>query len=169
MTYRTILIFNFIYNHPQNLCIVACPWNGSVRSVSRLKLSDLCFLKVRTLRMHLFTGIQLVCLGALWAVMSTQASLAFPFVLILTVPVKMFLLRRIFNTREMACVSSPQEGAALLFYTPALQPQLRQHHNSPLYHLILFIYWIILYMYVIIIYLLLWHVNAINLALKIRS
>ncbi|KAM8730861.1 anion exchange protein 2b isoform 1-T1 [Acanthopagrus schlegelii] len=62
--------------------------------------------KVRTLRMHLFTGIQLVCLGALWAVMSTQASLAFPFVLILTVPVKMFLLRRIFTTREMACLDA---------------------------------------------------------------
>ncbi|XP_073345004.1 anion exchange protein 2b isoform X2 [Pagrus major] len=62
--------------------------------------------KVRTLRMHLFTGIQLVCLGALWAVMSTQASLAFPFVLILTVPVKMFLLRRIFTPREMACLDA---------------------------------------------------------------
>uniref|UniRef100_A0A3Q3VSA2 Anion exchange protein n=1 Tax=Mola mola TaxID=94237 RepID=A0A3Q3VSA2_MOLML len=62
--------------------------------------------KVRTLRMHLFTCIQLVCLGVLWAVMSTQASLAFPFVLILTVPVKMFLLRRIFNAREMACLDA---------------------------------------------------------------
>uniref|UniRef100_A0A4W5Q9K3 Anion exchange protein n=1 Tax=Hucho hucho TaxID=62062 RepID=A0A4W5Q9K3_9TELE len=61
--------------------------------------------KVRTLRMHLFTGIQLVCLAALWAVMSTAASLAFPFVLILTVPVKWFLLPRIFTTREMQCVS----------------------------------------------------------------
>uniref|UniRef100_A0A8C8JGV7 Anion exchange protein n=1 Tax=Oncorhynchus tshawytscha TaxID=74940 RepID=A0A8C8JGV7_ONCTS len=60
--------------------------------------------KVRTLRMHLFTGIQLVCLAALWAVMSTAASLAFPFVLILTVPVKWFLLPRIFTTREMQCV-----------------------------------------------------------------
>ncbi|KAM9775579.1 anion exchange protein 2b isoform X1 [Syngnathus typhle] len=57
--------------------------------------------KVRTLRMHLFTCIQMVCLGVLWAVMSTQASLAFPFVLILTVPVKMFLLPRIFTSREM--------------------------------------------------------------------
>uniref|UniRef100_A0A673YEL7 Solute carrier family 4 member 2a n=1 Tax=Salmo trutta TaxID=8032 RepID=A0A673YEL7_SALTR len=61
--------------------------------------------KVRTLRMHLFTAIQLVCLAALWAVMSTAASLAFPFVLILTVPVKWFLLPRIFTTREMQCVS----------------------------------------------------------------
>lgn len=62
--------------------------------------------KVRTLRMHLFTCIQVVCLAVLWAVMSTQASLAFPFVLILTVPVKMFLLRRIFTVREMACLDA---------------------------------------------------------------
>ncbi|XP_039982294.1 anion exchange protein 2b isoform X2 [Xiphias gladius] len=62
--------------------------------------------KVRTLRMHLFTCIQVVCLAVLWAVMSTQASLAFPFVLILTVPVKMFLLSRIFTVREMACLDA---------------------------------------------------------------
>uniref|UniRef100_A0A8C5I1A6 Anion exchange protein n=1 Tax=Gouania willdenowi TaxID=441366 RepID=A0A8C5I1A6_GOUWI len=62
--------------------------------------------KVRTLRMHLFTCIQVVCLVVLWAVMSTQASLAFPFVLILTVPVKMFVLQRIFNSREIACLDA---------------------------------------------------------------
>ncbi|XP_062415114.1 anion exchange protein 2b isoform X2 [Pungitius pungitius] len=62
--------------------------------------------KVRTLRMHLFTCIQVVCLASLWAVMSTQASLAFPFVLLLTIPVKMFLLSRIFTGREMACLDA---------------------------------------------------------------
>ncbi|XP_072307160.1 anion exchange protein 2b isoform X1 [Eucyclogobius newberryi] len=62
--------------------------------------------KVRTLRMHLFTCIQLVCLAVLWAVMSTQASLAFPFVLILTVPVKIFVLGRIFTPREIACLDA---------------------------------------------------------------
>ncbi|KAM7390256.1 hypothetical protein PAMA_008433 [Pampus argenteus] len=62
--------------------------------------------KVRTMRMHLFTCIQVVCLAVLWSVMSTKASLAFPFVLILTVPVKMFLLRRIFTVREMACLDA---------------------------------------------------------------
>uniref|UniRef100_A0A8C6UA56 Anion exchange protein n=1 Tax=Neogobius melanostomus TaxID=47308 RepID=A0A8C6UA56_9GOBI len=61
---------------------------------------------VRTLRMHLFTIIQVVCLAALWAVMSTQASLAFPFVLILTVPVKVFVLGRIFTAREIACLDA---------------------------------------------------------------
>ncbi|KAM8823216.1 anion exchange protein 2b isoform 2-T4 [Spinachia spinachia] len=62
--------------------------------------------KVRTLRMHLFTCIQVVCLASLWAVMSTQASLAFPFVLLLTIPVKVFLLSRIFTGREIACLDA---------------------------------------------------------------
>ncbi|KAG9476320.1 hypothetical protein GDO78_003074 [Eleutherodactylus coqui] len=62
--------------------------------------------KVRSLRMHLFTALQLVCLAVLWAVMSTAASLAFPFVLILTVPLRIFLLRRIFTDREMKCLDA---------------------------------------------------------------
>uniref|UniRef100_A0A452FE72 Anion exchange protein n=1 Tax=Capra hircus TaxID=9925 RepID=A0A452FE72_CAPHI len=57
--------------------------------------------KVRTLRMHLFTALQLLCLAVLWAVMSTAASLAFPFILILTVPLRMVVLTRIFTEREM--------------------------------------------------------------------
>uniref|UniRef100_A0A8C2AIF8 Anion exchange protein n=1 Tax=Cyprinus carpio TaxID=7962 RepID=A0A8C2AIF8_CYPCA len=60
--------------------------------------------KVRTLRMHLFTCLQLVCLAVLWVVMSTSASLAFPFVLVLTVPFRRFLLSRIFTHREIQCV-----------------------------------------------------------------
>lgn len=63
-------------------------------------------MQVRTLRMHLFTGLQLACLAVLWAVMSTVASLAFPFILILTVPLRMCLLSRIFTDREMKCVST---------------------------------------------------------------
>uniref|UniRef100_A0A6I8PIW4 Anion exchange protein n=2 Tax=Ornithorhynchus anatinus TaxID=9258 RepID=A0A6I8PIW4_ORNAN len=62
--------------------------------------------KVRTLRMHLFTGLQLLCLALLWAVMSTAASLAFPFILILTVPLRMVLLTRIFTEREMKCLDA---------------------------------------------------------------
>ncbi|XP_072901207.1 anion exchange protein 2-like isoform X3 [Hemitrygon akajei] len=62
--------------------------------------------KVKTLRMHLFTIIQIFCLAILWAVMSTVASLAFPFVLILTVPLKVFALTRIFTDREMKCLDA---------------------------------------------------------------
>lgn len=64
-------------------------------------------LQVRTLRMHLFTALQLLCLALLWAVMSTAASLAFPFILILTVPLRMVVLTRIFTEREMKCVRPP--------------------------------------------------------------
>ncbi|XP_052474067.1 anion exchange protein 2 [Carassius gibelio] len=62
--------------------------------------------KVRTLRMHLFTGLQLVYLAVLWVVMSTSASLAFPFVLVLTVPFRRFLLARIFTHREIQCLDA---------------------------------------------------------------
>ena len=57
--------------------------------------------------MHLFTALQLLCLALLWAVMSTAASLAFPFILILTVPLRMVVLTRIFTEREMKCVRLP--------------------------------------------------------------
>lgn len=57
--------------------------------------------------MHLFTALQLLCLALLWAVMSTAASLAFPFILILTVPLRMVVLTRIFTEREMKCVRPP--------------------------------------------------------------
>ncbi|XP_077349811.1 anion exchange protein 2 isoform X2 [Lithobates pipiens] len=64
--------------------------------------------KVRTLRMHLFTVLQLICLAVLWVVMSTAASLAFPFVLILTVPLRIFILRRIFTERELKCLDADE-------------------------------------------------------------
>lgn len=57
--------------------------------------------KVRTLRMHLFTLVQLTCLSLLWVVMATAAALAFPFVLLLTIPVRMLLLPRLFTRREL--------------------------------------------------------------------
>uniref|UniRef100_A0A3Q3GRE6 Solute carrier family 4 member 2 n=1 Tax=Labrus bergylta TaxID=56723 RepID=A0A3Q3GRE6_9LABR len=57
--------------------------------------------KVRTLRMHLFTIVQLICLSVLWVVMATAAALAFPFMLLLTIPVRMLVLPRIFSWREI--------------------------------------------------------------------
>ncbi|XP_054882243.1 anion exchange protein 2-like isoform X2 [Poeciliopsis prolifica] len=57
--------------------------------------------KVRTLRMHLFTLVQLTCLSLLWVVMATAAALAFPFMLLLTIPLRMLLLPRLFSAREL--------------------------------------------------------------------
>uniref|UniRef100_A0A4W4DXB6 Anion exchange protein n=1 Tax=Electrophorus electricus TaxID=8005 RepID=A0A4W4DXB6_ELEEL len=62
---------------------------------------------VKTWRMHLFTIIQLFCLAVLWAVKSTLISLALPFVLILTIPLRLFMSRYLFTDVEMKCVSDP--------------------------------------------------------------
>ncbi|XP_039612326.1 anion exchange protein 3 isoform X2 [Polypterus senegalus] len=57
--------------------------------------------KVKTWRMNLFTCIQLFCIVILWIVKSTVASLAFPFILLMTVPLRRFLLPHIFEDREL--------------------------------------------------------------------
>ncbi|DAA18344.1 band 3 anion transport protein [Bos taurus] len=58
--------------------------------------------RVKTWRMHLFTITQIVCLVVLWVVRSIkQISLALPFILILTVPLRRFLLPFIFRDMEL--------------------------------------------------------------------
>ena len=52
----------------------------------------------------MFTIIQLLCIVLLWVVKSTVASLAFPFVLIMTVPLRRLILSRIFEERELQAV-----------------------------------------------------------------
>ncbi|XP_043911194.1 band 3 anion transport protein isoform X2 [Protopterus annectens] len=63
-------------------------------------------LKVKTWKMHVFTLIQILCLAALWVVKSTPASLALPFILILTVPLRRFLLPCIFRDVELKCLDA---------------------------------------------------------------
>uniref|UniRef100_A0A3B4YSH8 Anion exchange protein n=1 Tax=Seriola lalandi dorsalis TaxID=1841481 RepID=A0A3B4YSH8_SERLL len=66
--------------------------------------------KVKTWRMNMFTIIQLACIVALWVVKSTVASLAFPFVLIMTVPLRRLILSRIFEERELQAVTAVQRN-----------------------------------------------------------
>ncbi|KAK7938892.1 hypothetical protein WMY93_002218 [Mugilogobius chulae] len=66
--------------------------------------------KVRTWRMNMFTIIQLACIIALWVVKSTVASLAFPFVLIMTVPLRRVVLSRIFNERELQALDCDEDS-----------------------------------------------------------
>lgn len=61
-------------------------------------------LQVKTWRMNMFTLAQLGCIVALWVVKSTTASLAFPFILIMTVPLRRLILSRIFEERELQAV-----------------------------------------------------------------
>ncbi|XP_007953417.2 band 3 anion transport protein [Orycteropus afer afer] len=65
--------------------------------------------RVKTWRMHLFTGIQILCLVGLWAVKVTKASLALPFILILTVPLRHFLLPLFFRNLELQCLDADDE------------------------------------------------------------
>ncbi|XP_038646087.1 anion exchange protein 3 isoform X2 [Scyliorhinus canicula] len=64
--------------------------------------------KVRTSKMHLFTVIQLACIVTLWVIKSTIISLAFPFVLILTVPTRRFILPKIFKEAELMALDSEE-------------------------------------------------------------
>ncbi|CAL8266161.1 unnamed protein product [Lota lota] len=66
--------------------------------------------KVKTWRMNMFTAIQLVCIVSLWVVKSTEASLAFPFILIMTVPLRRLVLSRIFQERELQALDCDEDS-----------------------------------------------------------
>ncbi|CAD7003682.1 unnamed protein product [Ceratitis capitata] len=59
--------------------------------------------RVPTWKMHMFTTIQLLCLTLLWAVKSSKISLAFPFFLIMMVPIR----------QRLAMLYTPQQLQAL--------------------------------------------------------
>nr|AAI63932.1 Solute carrier family 4, anion exchanger, member 1 [Danio rerio] len=62
--------------------------------------------RVPTMRMHLYTLIQVMCLALLWVVKSSNFSLALPFVLILTIPLRMFMTGHVFTVMEMKCLDA---------------------------------------------------------------
>ncbi|XP_072224324.1 solute carrier family 4 member 1a (Diego blood group) [Leuresthes tenuis] len=68
--------------------------------------SDAYATRVATYRMHLFTLIQILCLAVLWMVKISPFSLALPFILILTVPLRMFMTGRVFSAMEMKCLDA---------------------------------------------------------------
>uniref|UniRef100_A0A3B5KXX7 Anion exchange protein n=1 Tax=Xiphophorus couchianus TaxID=32473 RepID=A0A3B5KXX7_9TELE len=69
--------------------------------------------RVSTGRMHLYTAIQVVCLGILWLVKSSLISLALPFVLILTIPLRMVMTGHLFTELEMKCLDA--DDAKVMF------------------------------------------------------
>uniref|UniRef100_A0A8C5A9P7 Anion exchange protein n=1 Tax=Gadus morhua TaxID=8049 RepID=A0A8C5A9P7_GADMO len=89
--------------------------------------ADAYATKVKTLRMHMFTLIQLVCLGVLWAVKMSPFSLALPFVLIMTIPLRMLMTGRLFSTLEMKCLDA-DDGKV----TFEEEPGLDVYDESPL-------------------------------------
>lgn len=71
--------------------------------------------KVPTWKMHLFTTIQVLCLAVLWAVKSSKISLAFPFFLVMMVPIRM-KLAAMYKPHEIAAVSSENSESFLKNY-----------------------------------------------------
>lgn len=60
--------------------------------------------RVRPWKLHLFTTIQVLCLAVLWSVKSSRFSLAFPFFLILMVPIRQ-RLGMLYKPEELQAVS----------------------------------------------------------------
>ncbi|CAG2066897.1 unnamed protein product, partial [Timema podura] len=61
--------------------------------------------RVHMMKMHLFTFVQIMCLAILWVVKSTRISLAFPFFLVLMIPLRA-QLKHIFTPQELRVVSN---------------------------------------------------------------
>lgn len=82
------------------------PTDGYGLTCAIVSLTGICmsWVQVSTGRMHLFTVIQVVCLALLWIVKSSPASLALPFIIILTIPIRMFMTGRLFTEMEMKYV-----------------------------------------------------------------
>ncbi|KAA8588386.1 hypothetical protein FQN60_001580 [Etheostoma spectabile] len=81
-----------------------------VTSLTGIQLYERITLMVKTWRMNMFTIIQLACIVSLWVVKSTNASLAFPFVLIMTVPLRRLILSRIFEERELQALDCDEDS-----------------------------------------------------------
>lgn len=67
------------------------------------------------MQMHKFTLIQLTCLLFLIVIKSTDAALAFPFLLILLVPFRLKIMPKFFDSADLAQVKSYSCGALYLW------------------------------------------------------
>ncbi|CAL4118402.1 unnamed protein product [Meganyctiphanes norvegica] len=86
--------------------------------------------EMRTLKMHLYTVIQLILLIVLWVVKQSPAALCFPFILLMLIPIRMYIMPRIFDLDELdaldgsgahvsAVAAKEEQGDNLDFYEEA--------------------------------------------------
>lgn len=67
--------------------------------------------KVRTWKMHAYTGIQLLMLVILWIVKQSPAALCFPFVLMCLIPIRLYLLPYAFSGVELNALDGTEATA----------------------------------------------------------
>lgn len=85
----------------------------------------------------MFTLAQLGCIVALWVVKSTTASLAFPFILIMTVPLRRLILSRIFEERELQAVGYAAQLFQEWYYATRTWSETALRY---LFYMVIFIY-----------------------------
>ncbi|XP_042242077.1 band 3 anion transport protein-like isoform X2 [Homarus americanus] len=94
--------------------------------------------KVRTWKMHIFTGIQLIMLVVLWIVKQSPAALCFPFVLMLLIPMRLYLLPYGFSNPELSALDGKEATAStdkdeepdFFEETHGLPTHVDHHHQS---------------------------------------
>uniref|UniRef100_G3WTC2 Anion exchange protein n=1 Tax=Sarcophilus harrisii TaxID=9305 RepID=G3WTC2_SARHA len=93
---------------------------------------DLLFLRhVRLSRIHLFTTVQLVCLGLLWAVKSTAAAIVFPLMLLGLVGIRK-ALEWVFSPQELSWLDDPvpEENAKKVQQEKVLELEFNPRGNN---------------------------------------
>eukprot|EP00479_Gromia_sphaerica_P009853 TRINITY_DN429_c0_g1_i1.p1 TRINITY_DN429_c0_g1~~TRINITY_DN429_c0_g1_i1.p1 ORF type:complete len:276 (-),score=28.43 TRINITY_DN429_c0_g1_i1:156-983(-) len=73
-------------------------------------LPDSSKSNIRRRRVHIFTLIQLACLIILWIVKTGDAALFFPIFILLLVPVRILLGKRVFSEHELAILDAEDES-----------------------------------------------------------
>ncbi|XP_045109014.1 band 3 anion transport protein-like isoform X2 [Portunus trituberculatus] len=95
--------------------------------------------KVRTWKMHAFTGIQLLMIVILWIVKQSPAALCFPFVLMLLIPIRLYLLPYAFTNPELSAldgkeassaISDPEDEPDFFEETHGIPTHVDHHHQS---------------------------------------
>ncbi|KAG1669655.1 Anion exchange protein 2 [Nymphon striatum] len=79
--------------------------------------------KVKTYKMHLYTGFQCLCLIILWIVKSSAATLAFPFLLVLLIPFRS-QLRHFFTAKELKALDGSDKNYNFRISIPFKDQQL---------------------------------------------
>ena len=68
------------------------------------KFFEFSLFQVRTIKMHMFTIIQVILVVILWIVKSTIAAIAFPLLVFLMVPLRLRVMPKFFTHEELEVV-----------------------------------------------------------------
>ena len=71
--------------------------------------------------MHIYTGIQILCLIGLWAIKESPGALSLPLMIILLIPFRRFILPFWFKSEELDAVSRSYSKRFLFYVSGLLQ------------------------------------------------